>query len=313
MKKHFGLVLRNLLGVFPYVKFLESKYQDIQLMANDYGHQPGDFYSTFPSFDEIIENNKRDYENEKILDVDLCLEDQIELLKELKEHYDAIPYNFSGDQNSELRYSPVESQYRFSDAIFLFSIINHYKPKKIIEIGSGHSSALMLDTNELFFENTIHLTFIEPFPENRLLKILKPNDRLTSRVIKSKVQEVDLKLFEELGENDILFVDSSHVCKLGSDLNHIIFNILPILKPGVLIHFHDVYFPFELPKKWISERKWFWNENYMLRAFLMNNNNYKVKLFNSLLHFKCKSWLEENMPICLIGCEETGSIWIKKM
>jgi hypothetical protein len=80
----------------------------------------------------------------------------------------------------------------------------------------------------------------------------------------------------------------------------------------VIIHFHDVFYPFELPKKWINERKWFWNENYILRAFLMNNSKYEIFAFNSFLHLKKKEWFENEMPNCLLGSDETGSLWIQK-
>ena len=312
MKELIASILRKILGKFPYVKFLEKNYQDMLLVSKDLGHAPGHFYSTIPSQNDIIKNNNKVYDQEKILDINLYFDEQVKLLLNFKKYYDIIPYNFVEEQESTLRYSAKEAQYRFSDVICLFSIINEFKPQRIIEVGSGHSSAVMLDTNELLFENSIDLTFIEPYPENRLLQILRPNDITNSTIIKKFVQDVDIKHFQKLEKNDILFVDSSHVCKLGSDLNHILFNILPILNPGVLIHFHDIFHPFEMPKSWINDRKWFWNENYFLRAFLMNNNSYKTVLFNSMLHLKHKDWIESNMPNCLIGSDETGSIWIKK-
>lgn len=307
MKKLF----KKILSKIPYVNFLENEYQNSLLISKELGHAPGHFYSTIPSVDDIKKNNLRKYEEEIISDIDLNENFQFQLLKNSKSHYDKIPYSFV-DEVDSLRYKLKDAQYRYSDVIFLFSIINEYKPKKIIEIGSGYSSAVMMDTNDLFFNSQIDLTFIEPYPENRLLNLIKKDDYNSVQIIKGFIQDIDLNMFDKLEENDILFIDSSHVSKLGSDLNHIIFNILPVLKPGVLIHFHDIFYPFELPKKWISERNWFWNENYIIRAFLMNNNNYKMILFNSYLHFRKKQWLEENMPVCLKGAEETGSLWIQK-
>jgi hypothetical protein len=128
-----------------------------------------------------------------------------------------------------------------------------FKPKEIIEIGSGHSSAIMLDTNEICFDNKINLTFIEPYPEERLMKILKDSDKISHTIINKKVQSIDLDTFLSLSENDILFVDSTHVSKVGSDVNFILFEVLPALKPGVLIHFHDIFYPFEMPKHWVLE------------------------------------------------------------
>ena len=171
----------------------------------------------------------------------------------------------------------------------------------------------MLNTNELFFNSKIQLSFIEPFPEERLYKVLRENDKQCATVIKSMVQDVEADLFTSLEENDILFIDSTHISKAGSDVNHIFFNILTALKPGVFIHFHDIFYPFELPYHWIRERKWFFNEIYLLSAFLMNNPDYDIVLFNSLLQKKYKSWFVEEMANCLIGSENTGSIWIRKI
>jgi len=306
--------IRRWLGVFPYVKYLETCHQDYQQISKELGHAPGHFYSTIPSWADIEDNDKKDYSSEKIADIDFNDSKQLELIFQFKELYKDFPYDFKNlNNNANLRYKPKDAYYRYSDLIFLYSMIRHYKPSRIIEVGSGHSSAAMLDFNELFFEDDINITFIEPFPGYRLNNVLNGKDKVTAIIIEDKVQAVSISVFENLQSNDILFIDSSHVAKLGSDLNHLLFNILPILKRGVLIHFHDVFYPFELPKHWIRDRKWFWNENYILRAFLMNNRQYEVLAFNSYLHIKYKDWFMENMPDCLIGAEETGSLWMRKL
>ena len=93
------------------------------------------------------------------------------------------------------------------------------------------------------------------------------------------VQNVKLIEFEKLEPNDLLFIDSSHISKIGSDLNYLLFEVLPSLKPGVIIHFHDILYPFEYPYEWI-EKGIYWNEAYLLKAFLMHNKNYEILLFN---------------------------------
>jgi hypothetical protein len=170
----------------------------------------------------------------------------------------------------------------------------------------------MLDVNELFFDSSMQMTFIEPYPE-RLFSFLKDADKNTATVLVNKVQEVPLDPFLALEENDILFIDSSHVVKVGSDVNHLVFEILPRLKKGVWIHFHDIFFPFELPQHWIVDHKKFWNESYLLRAFLMNNDSYEITLFNTFLQKTFRSWFDQEMPECLLGEDPTGSIWIRKM
>ena len=110
----------------------------------------------------------------------------------------------------------------------------------------------MLDTNDLFFDGKIECTFIEPNPE-RLLSLLRDNDQRRHRIIKQGIQEVGLECFAELAAGDILFVDSSHVSKVHSDVNWIFFKILPALRAGVTVHFHDVFAGFEYPKEWVFE------------------------------------------------------------
>lgn len=275
--------------------------------------QPGHFYSTIPSLTEIERRKARIFENSVIKGIDLKEEEQLKLLEVLKPFYNTMPFTFDDSADSRLRYRSKDAYYRYSDAVFLHCVLRHFEPSAIIEVGSGHSSAIMLDTNELFFQNRMHISFIDPYPEERLNSILKAGDQACSRVYKEFVQNIDIELFRSLRENDILFIDSTHVSKVGSDVNFLFFEILPDLRPGVLIHIHDIFFPFELPERWIFEQKFFWNEIYLLRAFLMNNNDFEIIMFNSFMQKRHTKWFQENMPVCLKGSEFTGSIWLRKI
>ncbi len=121
------------------------------------------------------------------------------------------------------------------------------KPSRIVEIGSGFSSAVMLDTSERFLELQPKLTFVEPFPD-RLLELLSDNDRSRCRIIEKKIQDVTDAPWDELRSGDILFIDSSHVSKCGSDVNQLFFEILPRLAVGVIVHVHDVFLILSTPK-----------------------------------------------------------------
>lgn len=228
--------------------------------------------------------------------IDLNIEAQFELLKTFKEYYKL--YNYSDHQTLGKRFYMDNDFFSYSDAISYSNILVNFKPKKIIEIGSGFSSAMMLDLNENLFKNEIELTFIEPFPEERLHDLISDKDK--SKIIKSFIQDVDIDIFSKLEENDILFVDTSHVSKYNSDVNHIIFEILPKLKKGVIIHFHDIFYPFEYPLEWIKQGR-SWNETYLLRSFLMFNNSFEIIYFNSFLEKQYKDWFQENMPLCLVS------------
>ena len=123
-------------------------------------------------------------------------------------------------------------------------MIRHIEPNRIIEVGSGFSSCLILDTNDLHFDGRIATTFIEPYPE--LLKsLVAEGDESASTLLPVRLQDVDLSVFEELNRGDILFIDSTHVSKIDSDVNYLFFEILPRLSSGVYIHFHDIFYPFE--------------------------------------------------------------------
>lgn len=181
-------------------------------------------------------------------------------------------------------------------------------PKKIIEVGSGFSSCLILDTNDFFFNGQISTTFIEPYPQ--LLKsLLQKKDKDAPNLISKRLQHVSLNVFESLEENDILFIDSADVSKISSDVNYLVFEIPPPLSKGVYIHIHDVFYSFEYHKRWVYEGRG-GNEAYLLRAFLEYNKNFKIVLMNTYLRLFYKDVVQENMPLCLerIG----GSIWIRK-
>jgi hypothetical protein len=97
------------------------------------------------------------------------------------------------------------------------------------------------------------------------------------------VQQVPLAHFARLKSNDILFIDSSHVCTAGSDVNFLVFEVLPRLEPGVLVHFHDIFLPWDYPEPWIKERRIFYNEQYLLLAFLMFNDAFEVLVASRFL------------------------------
>lgn len=189
-------------------------------------------------------------------------------------------------------------------------MIRQFRPKRIIEVGSGFSSVCMLDTLESLGRTDVSLTFIEPYPD-RLKANMQLADFEHCTIIESGVQAVDAKFFAALEANDMLFVDSTHVSKTGSDVNRIIFEILPSLPPGVLVHFHDIFYPFEYPRDWVLNSKGFgWNEAYILRAFLSHNPDYEIIMFNTFLEEFHTARFAANMPACLDN--RGGSIWIRR-
>ncbi len=154
----------------------------------------------------------------------------------------------------------------------------------------------------------IDCTFVEPYPE-LLISLLRPNEGHEPRLISRKLQDVNLTLFDTLEAGDILFVDSSHVLKAGSDCQLLFSDILPRLNPGTLIHFHDVFDRFEYPPEWLREGRG-WNEQYALRAFLQFNGEFRIKLFTAYLIARPREWFEKHMANCLRSAG--GQIWIER-
>ncbi len=270
---------------------------------------PGHFYSPITSRKEIKRRSGLIWGKDVKKESGLNINDkaQISLLHKLAEFYKDLP--FEAEKKAGLRYYYENNAYSYTDAIFLYSMIRHLRPKRIIEVGSGSSSTVILDTNELFHQNSIECTFIEPFPE-RLLSLITEKDRKEINLISADLQDVGLQVFSDLTAGDILFIDSTHVSKTGSDVNYIFFEILPSLKSGVYIHFHDIFYPFEYPKPWVLEGR-SWNEAYMLRAFLQYNKEFRIALFSDYVHTFHRQWLRDNMPLCMKN--SGGNIWIQKV
>jgi hypothetical protein len=235
--------------------------------------------------------------------INLNIENQLELLNQFQRYYNDLP--FESNPKDGIRYYFENDWYAYTDAIFLYSMIRHFKPKNIIEVGSGFSSSVIMDTNDLFFNSEINLTFIDP-DTNRLLSLMKQRDLEKNRILKSIVQNVPLSEFQSLESGDFLFIDSSHYFSNGSDLEFIFFEILPTLKSGVFIHFHDIFNDFKYPEKFRNQG---WNESYFLKSFLMYNSDFEIKIFSDYL---AKNHQEELSKLEICMKNTGGNIWIQK-
>lgn len=305
--------LKNLVQNLPFLKSIiwerdQLRAENLQLKQYGTWVPLGHFYSPFPLVEAV---KKREAEifgelPRSLPGIHLNEDTQLDLLTKFKPYYDEQP--FESRKTKYLRYFFENPSYSYSDAIFLYCMLRHLKPRRVIEVGSGYSSCVILDVNEIYFGNTVNCTFIEPYPE--LLKsLVKEVDLNRIEIIPKPLQEVDTNKFLELSADDILFIDSTHVTKIDSDVNHLFFRILPNLPSGVYIHFHDIFYPFEYPKDWVYEGR-AWNEAYLLRAFLQNNTGFEIQFFNTFLeHFHEDKFVAE-MPLCLKN--RGGSIWLKK-
>jgi hypothetical protein len=303
-----GKIVLKFLRVFPYVRNLEK---NVGFFEKSCGFPPGHYYSPIVDSDEYYKQQQLPFSSAEYIPVEIDFNEsaQFELLKAFDSYYDEMP--FTDHAKDGLRYYFDNDFFTNADAITLYLMLRHFKPKRIIEIGSGFSSALILDTNAVFLEGSTDLTFIDPNPE-RLINLLHPNEKVN--LLKQKIQDVDLKVFSKLEAGDFLLIDTSHVSKSGSDVNYIYFNILPMLNVGVKIHIHDVFFPFEYPEKWVVEERRGWNELYLLRAFLAYNKEFQMIFFNEYLANKYPSLIKEKMPRFVKPASTvTGGIWIERV
>lgn len=270
---------------------------------------PGHFYSPIPDLDEVRRDEQRVFPPvpHELPGIALDEARQLAMLDELQPYYDSQPFDARKTRN--LRYFFENPSYSYSDAIFLHCMIRYARPRRIIEVGSGYSSCVTLDTNEVFFDNRIACTFVEPYPQ-LLRTLLRDDDLGRIEILDRRLQEITLDRFRALEANDILFINSTHVAKIGSDVNYIFAEILPALRPGVYVHFHDIFYPFDYPKEWIYEGI-AWSETYLLRAFLTFNRAYEIVLFNTFLERFHRDRFVRRMPLCLK--DEGGSIWLRRI
>lgn len=295
-------LIKHFLEKVPYIRNLH------QMIKKQGVFLAGHYHSPIPDRDDVLKYvESRKPLNLELPDVKLNKEKQFELLNDYVRFYEELP--FPEKQNMDYRFYYDNSWYSYSDAIFLYSFLRKHEPKRIIEIGSGFSSAVMLDTVDGFFSHHPDITFIDPYPD-RLKSLLRSDDKNHVRIIDKKIQEVPMELFLTLEAGDFLFIDSSHVIKCGNDLQLLMFEILPLLPSGIFVHFHDVFYPFDYPSKWLKEGR-YWNENYFLRAFLSYNCDWSVHFFNTYVAFAFNDLIKDKMPLC--SKYAGGSLYIQRV
>jgi hypothetical protein len=303
------------LGLLGFVRVVRKTLY-ILLNLKDYlrmENPPGHYYSPLPSTEDLRELESAVFKEpgnpaEDLRAIDLNEQGQLQMLDSLKEYYSEFPS--PPEKKSPFRYYYMNGIFGIGDAIIYYSFLRHLRPKRIIEIGSGFTSALLLDINDLFLDRSVEITFIEPYPE-RLHSLLSEEDRKNTRIINKKLQHANTSIFETLQDGDILFIDSSHVLKANSDVIKIFSEVLPRLKDGVYIHIHDVFYPFEYPMDWLLNLRRSWNEAYGLKAFLQYNKEFRIEYFIDYMYKFHRDLLKNNMPLVLDnpGC----GIWLRKI
>jgi SAM-dependent methyltransferase len=302
---HVATALRPEQVYFAFVKSKEHKLQQEKSVPTMFW--PGHFHSPIVDPSTIAEYVEQQYLQEPgdIKGIHFDEDAMVRFWKENAEFIKNTPFSEHDDGKNRYYYNNI---YPYGDAMMLRAMIAHFKPKNVIEVGSGFSSACMLDAVDHVGLSDFALTCIDPYAD-RLRSRLREEDLSRVDIIEGLVQDVPVSTFSKLKENDILFIDSSHVLKTASDVHYELFSILPSLNKGVLVHFHDIQYPFEYPRGWLFENNRSWNEIYALRAFLTYNSAFEVVFWNGMFAHRQRELVHETNPLFLKN--PGGSIWLR--
>ncbi|WP_343304450.1 class I SAM-dependent methyltransferase [Chitinophaga niabensis] len=248
-------------------------------------------------------------ENRNLTGIDLNDQGQLNLLQRF--NYNEELLSFPEKKRNELEYAYDNDSFKSGDAEYLFSMVRHFKPNRIIEIGSGNSTLLVAaaikrNSQESGDYKCAHIC-IEPYEQPWL-------EKLDAEIIRKRVEEIDLDFFGTLKENDILFIDSSHIIRPQGDVLFEYLTLLPTLNKGVIVHVHDIFTPNDYLHEWIFTRHLFWNEQYLLEAFLSFNSKFEViGAVNYLSHHYKEAFSEKCPAFAREQNREPGSFWMRRV
>jgi hypothetical protein len=264
---------------------------------------PVHFYQPIPDTQSLPETlwNR----GSQLVGIDMNDAMQLDLLRrhfpKFREEYKRFPTKPTEGQN---RFYLGNNLFDGADALVAYCMVRYFQPRLIIEVGSGFSSLVLGDA--AVKNGSASLVCIEPFPREFLRKGFAGLQSL----IEKKVQDIGLEFFSQLESGDILFIDSSHTVKIGGDVNYLFLEVLPRLKPGVIVHVHDIFLPFDYRRDWVLDEFRFWTEQYLLQAFLTFNSDFEVLMANSYLNHYHQEDLKATFPD--LSSWGGGSFWMRR-
>lgn len=270
---------------------------------NGFSILPNNFYQPIPDVSFI--DTKQLEKVDTLEGIEMNEENQISLLNNFskyKKEFNKIPYKGKSQTH---RFHFNNLAFDGVDALVYYCMIRHFRPEKIFEVGSGWSTKI--GAQAVLKNGRGKLLSIEPYPQP-FMQTTFPG---LSEIIADKVENIPLIFFSQLKKNDILFVDSSHTIKTCGDVNYLFLEVFPRLNKGVIIHIHDIFFPFDYPKDWILKEHRFWAEQYLLQAFLMFNNNFQILYSNSYMKYRNLEKVKTIFPKSPFY--DGGSIWIQRI
>lgn len=255
---------------------------------------PNHFYWPIPDTKDVL---RYDFDKKFTLDGikidDSRMQELLKKLAQYKSEYSTIHTDSAYTSNG--------------DGAVLYSMVREFKPKKILEVGSGFSTCIAwaaLQRNKTEDGKSGSIIAIEPYPKP-VLKSLVSKSGSDVTLLQTRVEETETQLFDNLTSGDILFIDSSHVIKIGNDVHYLFLSVLPKVPPGIIIHFHDIRFPYDYPKRWVLKAKKFWSEQYLLQMFLAFNDTFEILFASNYMYDK----YPELMVDSLVGLNNEGDGW----
>ena len=263
---------------------------------------PVHFYSPIPDTSQLGDDV---WEKQTALSgIDLAESSQLTLLasfNRFQDEYNAIPFEPTGRVGEFYLNNPMFSG---TDALVLYCMVRHFRPSSVIEVGAGFSTRILVEAARR--HGPTRIVSIDPDPDDLLKQNVLPITLMARRV-----QDVPLRLFESLQRDDVLFIDSSHVVTIDSDVPYLFLEVLPRLKPGVVVHVHDIFLPRQQPREWVVDRMRFWCEQYLLQAFLAFNREFEVLLANNYLGLQHEAALRDVFPRS--PWWGGGSFWVRRV
>jgi hypothetical protein len=262
------------------------------------------FYSPIPDLEQLPADSFS--RTSELPGIAWDLDAQLEFVRTLAPALDEFRAT-DDDSDEAWRYAPNLS-YSAADAAVLYAMVRSTRPLRVVELGSGHST---LVTARAARRNTaeghpLSLAVFDPFPS-----VVTPELPGLESLERVSAQQVPLETFERLQAGDVLFVDTTHTVKLGSDVNFIVLEVLPRLAEGVLVHLHDIFLPYEYPRKWLEDYGLYWTEQYLVQAFLAFNSGYEVLASSHALQRDRRDAMAELLPPGSVDWPG-GAFWMRR-
>ena len=280
----------------------------MEWQKGEFSIYPNHYYSPIPDLTKLSDQDIERRSNMKGIKFDTAA--MLKLVETFRKKYAAeyAVFNDAPKDESKKKFFFGNSAFGRVDAEILHCMVRHFAPKRFIEIGSGNSSmitAAACELNRAEGRRTV-FSLVEPYPNDLFFGAVPGIARLNEK----DIRECPLRMFEELEAGDMLFIDSSHVIRCGNDVEYIYFEIIPRLRPGVMIHIHDIFLPRRYPIHWLKEEFIFWNEQYLVEAMLIHNPSYKVLWAGCHVHLQHAGKLKKAFPGYDPNVNCPGSLWI---